>query len=217
MANSRRPLAASAAVSASRNGTPRSSVNFGSTKPDSSAAEPLDEVRDLLRRTDADEQQRQLRIRTAISQDPELPDQVLLCARNLRVVYGVLQAQHHRDDAAVDLLHDVLGQPRSGRGAVQRGAEGHGEHPGRGFRGEDTGFLMEEALPHLRSDVPEMTHVTPGAAEQPDDMWPVIVRRDPCPGFPPGMKFRLRKRTQPNTAISSSLTPNGPGRTPALS
>lgn len=34
IANSRRPLAASAAVSASRNGIPRSSVNFGSTNPD---------------------------------------------------------------------------------------------------------------------------------------------------------------------------------------
>ena len=59
-------VALSARVSASRKGTPVSSVNFGSTNPDSSAAVPPSrshEVGDLVGGADPDEQQRQRRRR----------------------------------------------------------------------------------------------------------------------------------------------------------
>ncbi|AJE85839.1 hypothetical protein SLNWT_5463 [Streptomyces albus] len=38
--------------------------------------------------------------------------------------------------------------------------------------------------------MPEMTHGTPWWRRRQDKMWPVIVRRNACPGFPLNMKFR---------------------------
>ncbi len=91
-------------------------------------AEAADQVADLLRHADPDEQQRQVRPGPS-GEFGELADQVLLAGDDLGVADGVLEAQHHGDHAAGALLEDVVGEPGPCGGAVERGAERRGQHP----------------------------------------------------------------------------------------
>jgi hypothetical protein len=155
-------------------------------------SEASDQVGDLLGDADPDEEQRQVRARKA-GEGRELADEVLLARADVRVVDRVLQAQDHGDHAATGLLEDVVGEAFAGGRAVERGAEGGREQPGRRIRGERARFAVEEALPHLRGDVPEMTHGTPPwwlCDLRIVESWPVIVRRCPWQRFPSGMNFR---------------------------
>lgn len=145
---------------------PRSSVNLGSTNPDSSAASRAQaphQVGDLLRRTDPDEEKRQVTagVRGKVG---ELADDVPLGVGDLGVLDGVLQAQHHGHHATSGLFADGVGQCGPGGGGVEGRSQGDREHPGGRVGGEVARLPVEEALTHLRGDVPEMTHDSPREA-----------------------------------------------------
>ena len=159
---------------ASRNGMPRSSVNFGSTNPDSSrTAGPsrAHQVGDLLGRRGPG--------RTAAAAPAPAPRSARSANCRTRFSSAAATSASSMESSRHSTIETT---PRPaclrmssasrgpGGGAVERGAQGRGEHAGRGVGGELARLLVEEALPHLGRDVPEMTH---------DDS-PVLPSRGPA-------------------------------------